>query len=360
MPTLLSPASLAAHAFPHRRAVVVEDKPEAIAALAAPSTEETHRRHCRDAPRPSFLFSGQGSQYVNMGRELYEHEPVFRDTLDLCAHHLREPLGIDLIAALYPPDSEKEAASEKLNQTWLTQPALFAIEYALAQWWISLGVEPAAMVGHSIGEYVAACLAGVFSLEDALAIVAARGRLIYDLPAGSMLAVPLAAAEIHAQRHNFTRRRQQSARCASSPAPRLPSPPTRSRSQSNPSPAAASFTSHAFHSAMMDPILGAFEERLRSVSFNSPRIPYLSNVTGTWIKPEEATDPAYWARHIRSTVRFSDNLAELLRSPDRVLIEAGPGQCAHHARSPAGRTLGQGISVSPASARNCSRAALRA
>ena len=108
----------------------------------------------------------------DMGRELYENEPVFREALDFCAQHLLEPLGLDLRQALYPPQDEKDAAAEKLNQTWLTQPALFSIEYALARWWISLGVEPAAMVGHSIGEYVAACLAGVFSLEDALAIVA--------------------------------------------------------------------------------------------------------------------------------------------------------------------------------------------
>jgi acyl transferase domain-containing protein/thioesterase domain-containing protein/acyl carrier protein len=310
-------------AFPHRRAFVVDDKPEAIAALAA---SDAKKPIAGTAARtaPVFLFSGQGSQYVNMGRELYEHEPVFRDTLDLCSRHLREPLGIDLIAGLYPPDSEKEAASERMNQTWLTQPALFAIEYALAQWWISLGVEPAAMAGHSIGEYVAACLAGVFSLEDALAIVAARGRLIYDLPAGSMLAVPLSAADIHING-------KISLAAVNNPAMCVVSGPTPAIAAYEESLAKQSIvcrrliTSHAFHSAMMDPILGAFEERLRSVSLNSPRIPYLSNVTGTWIKPEEATDPAYWARHIRSTVRFSDNLAELLRSPERVLIEAGPG-----------------------------------
>ncbi len=144
-------------AFPYRRAVVVEDNRESIAALASLDRKKlTAGTAGRTAP--VFLFSGQGSQYVNMGRELYEQEPVFREALNLCAKHLREPLETDLIAALYPPDAEKDDCAERLNQTWLTQPALFAIEYALAQWWKSLGIEPAAMAGHSIGEYVAACL----------------------------------------------------------------------------------------------------------------------------------------------------------------------------------------------------------
>ena len=310
-------------AFPHRRAVIVEDTRESIAALAGLDRKKLIAGTA-GRTAPVFLFSGQGSQYVNMGREHYEQEAVFRGALDLCANHLREHLGIDLIAALYPPDAEKDACAERLNQTWLTQPALFAIEYALAQWWKSLGVEPIAMAGHSIGEYVAACVAGVFSLEDALAIVAARGRLIYDLPAGAMLAVPLPAAEIKLPK-DF------SLAAINSPAMCVVSGPTDAIAAYEESLAKQSivcrrlFTSHAFHSAMMGPILGAFEQRLRGITLHAPRIPYLSNVTGTWIKLEEATDPAYWARHIRSTVRFSDNLAELFSAPDRVLIEAGPG-----------------------------------
>jgi len=309
--------------FPHRRAVVVEDARESIAALAGLDRKRLISGTAGRAA-PVFVFSGQGSQYVNMGRELYEKEAVFRETLDLCAKYLREPLGIDLIAALYPSDAEEESCVERLNQTWLTQPALFAIEYALAQWWRSLGVEPSAMAGHSIGEYVAACLADVFSCEDALAIVAARGRLIYELPAGAMLAVPLAAAEIELPK-------ELSLAAVNNPAMCVVSGPTDAIAAYEESLAKQSiagrrlFTSHAFHSAMMEPILGAFEQRLRGITLHAPRIPYLSNVTGTWIKAEEATDPAYWARHIRSTVRFGDNLAELFSVPERVLIEAGPG-----------------------------------
>ena len=259
-----------------------------------------------------------------MGREIYEHEPVFRDALDTCARHLRDRLGIDLIAAIYPPDEEKDAAAERLNQTWLTQPALFAMEYALAQWWMSQGIQPAAMVGHSIGEYVAACLAGVFSLEDALTVVAARGRLIYDLPAGSMLSVPLAPREVKLTG-------SLSLAAINNPSMSVISGPTAEidaleESLTKQGVACRKlFTSHAFHSSMMEPMLGAFEEKLRGITMNTLRVPYLSNVSGTWIKAEEATDPAYWARHIRSTVRFSDNLAELLKKAETVLVECGPG-----------------------------------
>ncbi|MGA3265020.1 MAG: type I polyketide synthase, partial [Terracidiphilus sp.] len=316
---------LGRHAFPHRRAVAVENTRQAVSALAQAERKQIASGVAAAAAPPVvFMFSGQGSQYADMGRELYENEPVFRETLDLCAQYLLEPLGLDLRQALYPPQKEKDAAAERLNQTWLTQPALFSIEYALARWWISLGVEPAAMVGHSIGEYVAACLAGVFSLEDALAIVAIRGRLIYDLPSGSMLAVPLAAGEIQLS---------GALSLAAVNNPRLcvvsgPTPEITALEESLARQSVASrrlFTSHAFHSAMMDPILGAFEKRLRSFAFQPPRILWLSNVTGTWIKAEEATDPAYWARHIRSTVRFSDCLAELFRKPEQIFLEVGPG-----------------------------------
>ena len=311
--------------FPFRRALVVEDSREAVESLVHADRKMFVSGVVAKTPPPvAFLFSGQGSQYVNMGRELYATEPVFRETLDLCAQYLVEPLGLDLRRAFYPPEEEKESAAAKLDQTWLTQPALFAIEYALAKWWMSLGVEPAAMIGHSIGEYVAACLAGVFSLEDALAIVAFRGRLMFDLPPGSMLAVPLPAAEVPLSGG-------LSLAAINNPNHSVVSGPTSEIAALEESLQKQSVfcrrlhTSHAFHSPIMDSILEVFEQRLQGISLQSPRIPYLSNVSGTWIRPEEATDPGYWAHHLRQTVRFSDCLAELFRKPNMVLIEAGPG-----------------------------------
>jgi acyl transferase domain-containing protein/acyl carrier protein len=313
------------HAFPYRRAFVVEDTREPITPLAADSRRQfVSGVSAKHAPQAVFMFSGQGSQHVNMGRELYEHEPVFREAMDVCAKHLLDPLGLDLRHALYPSESEKDDARERLNQTWLTQPALFAVEYSLARWWISLGIEPAAMVGHSIGEYVAACLAGVFSLEDGLAIAVFRGRLMYGLPAGSMLAISLPVASVLLSGNLSLAAVNSPGQCvASGPSNEIDALEKDLTSQSV--ACRRLLTSHAFHSAMMDPILGAFEERLRGITYRPPRIPYLSNVTGTWIKPEEATDSAYWTHHLRNTVRFADCLAELVRKPEQILIEVGPG-----------------------------------
>ena len=310
-------------AFTHRRAVVVETSPS-IAAVLDAEVQPGSGVASGISPRVVFMFSGQGSQHVNMARELYEHEPVLRETLDLCANHLRGSLALDLRDALFPAPQDVHSAAAKLNQTWLTQPALFAIEYALARWWISLGIEPAAMGGHSVGEFVAACLAGVFSLEDALDITAWRGRLMFDLPTGSMVAVPLPPGDIYLDDALSLAAINNPSMCVvSGPTASIAALEERLAKQSVASRRLV--TSHAFHSAMMDPILGAFEERLRAITLRPPRMPYLSNVTGTWIRPEEATDPAYWARHLRGTVRFADNLSELLHNPANLLVEVGPG-----------------------------------
>jgi len=309
--------------FAHRRAVVAQDVGEAARALTGGDLKPTSPCPPK-APGVAFMFSGQGSQYVNMGREIYETEAAFRETLDFCAERLEPHLGLDLRKLLYSAEDKIENSTEKLNETWLTQPALFAVEYSLARWWMSLGVEPQTMVGHSIGEYVAACLAQVLTLEDALEITAFRGRLIYGLPTGSMLAVPLAPGEVDIDG-------SLSIAAVNNPRQCVVSGPTSAIEKLEDSLAKQSVsyrrlhTSHAFHSAMMDPILDCFVQRISKIVLRPPQIPFLSNVTGTWIKAGEATAPGYWARHLRETVRFSECLRELFGEGDRILLEVGPG-----------------------------------
>src|SRR6185369_17745949 len=185
--------------FNHRRMLVCRDVADAWSALVARDPARVLTQMQKPRSRGVvFMFSGQGAQRVNMGRGLYDSEPAFRDHVDRCVKILLPLIGFDLRDVLYPAAEQSEIAERRLTQTAVTQPALFVIEYALAQLWISWGVRPAAMIGHSLGEYVAACLAGVFTLEDALALVAARGRLFEQLPSGAMLSIPLPEDDVRA------------------------------------------------------------------------------------------------------------------------------------------------------------------
>ena len=311
--------------FNHRAFVVARDATDAVAALRDRGRREGGARDRQGAP-VAFMFTGQGSQHVAMGQGLYESEPVFREALDACREALRAPLGLDLCDVLFARDRSPEQAAEELRQTRLTQPALFAVEYALARLWASIGVEPVAMIGHSVGEYVAACLAGVFSLEDALALVAERGRLMQSLPPGAMLAVPLGEAAVRARLApglDLASLNTPSACVVSGPREAVAQLEQELRLAGVTS--RPLHTSHAFHSAMMDPILPAFAERVAAVPRQAPRLPFVSNVTGDWITAEEACDPAYWARHLRSAVRFADGLGRLAERGNPVLLEVGPG-----------------------------------
>nr|QEO73752.1 Beta-ketoacyl synthase [uncultured bacterium] len=315
--------------FKHRRALVCRGAADAAAALSAPangrcSTSVEERRE-----RPvAMVFSGQGTQYANMARELYETEKTFREDVDRCAEILRPHLGLDLRDVLYPDARRAGQDLPGLEQTALAQPALFVVEYALAKLWIEWGVRPAAMLGHSIGEYVAACLAGVFSLEDALELVAVRGRLMQRLPGGAMLALkcapgeaaPLLAAD---ERLSLAALNGPAACVVSGPVEAVER--LEARCAELHTPARRLRTSHAFHSAMMEPMLAEFTEHLRGVSLRAPQVPYVSNVTGTWITADEATSPAYWARHLRQTVRFAEGVAALAKMRDVLLLEVGPG-----------------------------------
>ncbi|KAB8141160.1 amino acid adenylation domain-containing protein [Chloroflexia bacterium SDU3-3] len=312
--------------FAHRRTLVARDAADAAEALAQADPARLQAGLAPQHELPvAFMFSGQGAQYAHMASGLYASEPVFRAALDRCAELLRPALGRDLRELLFP--AEPLEGNGLLDQTQYTQPALFAVEYSLAQMWMAWGVRPNALIGHSIGEYVAACVAGVLGLEDALALVAARGRLMATLPAGAMLAVALPEAELLPMLGEGL-----DLAAVNSPGMAVVSGPAEAVDALAQALAARDIhtrrlhTSHAFHSAMMDPILDAFAEVVRGVALHAPQLPYISNVTGGWITAEQATDPAYWVRHLRGTVRFADGLAALLADPACALLEVGPGQ----------------------------------
>jgi acyl transferase domain-containing protein/acyl carrier protein len=312
--------------FPHRRVIIAASCEDAAQAIAQNDTRRVIPAVEPQKDRPVvFMFSGQGSQYVGMGRGLYETEPVFREQVDACSERLAPLLGFDLREILYPPASAIEAAHARLSTTAATQPALFVIEYALAQMFIAWGVKPRAMIGHSIGEYVAATLAGVIGRDDALRLVAERGRLM-EVPGGAMIVVPMAErdlslilpAGLSIAAVNGPALCAVSGRAAAIEA-------FKGRLAQQGVEAQSIHAAAAFHSAMMEPILEPFVAVARTVTLSAPALPYLSNVTGQWMSAEDAADPGYWARHIRQTVRFWDALQEVTRDADPLLLELGPG-----------------------------------
>jgi acyl transferase domain-containing protein/NADP-dependent 3-hydroxy acid dehydrogenase YdfG/acyl carrier protein len=314
-------------AFDRRRVLVCRDRVDALSALETHDAARVLTSRQESIERPvTFMFSGQGTQYVNMALGLYECEPTFREQVDLCSELLTPHLGFDLREALYPRVEQAEEAAVRLQQTQLSQPALFVVEYALAQLWMEWGVRPNAMIGHSLGEYVAACLAGVFSLEDALALVAARGRLMQAMPVGAMMAVPLPEQEVRAFLNGkLSLAAVNAANLCVVSGPSDAVHELESELTNKGLAGQRLHTSHAFHSEMMQPVLDSFVEHFKSVRLQAPQIPYVSNLTGTWITATEATDPNYWARHLRQTVRFAEGLEQLLAG-EGILLEVGPGQ----------------------------------
>lgn len=338
-------------AFSHRRYLLCEDRKDAITALGDARSKRVLTGRADESRRPVILLlPGIGDHYVGMACDLYETWHVFRQEVDRCSDILEPHLGIDIRNVIYPANGswKKDRKSQgidlkkmlgrgadapegrdagNLNRTLVAQPALFTVEYAMARLWQSLGITPDAIVGHSMGEYVAACVAGVLSLEDALRLVATRARLVNALPQGAMLAVTLPEAEL---------------------LPLLPGDLSISLINgpslcvvAGPAAAVADFektlnaksiicrhvqNAHAFHSRMLDPIVEPFQKEVGKVRLNAPAIPYISNVTGTWITRSEAADPAYWALHATRTARFSDALRELWRFTNPILLEAGPGR----------------------------------
>ncbi len=321
-------------AFRHRRVVIAADAAQLKAGLQ--STRSQQRLRTDNAPADPagviFLFPGQGSQYIHMGRDLYRTAPVFRDTVDRCCELLQPHLTFDLRTVLYPAPGEEQEAERRLSQTAITQPAIFVIEYAMAKLWMDLGVHPSAMAGHSVGEYVAACLADVYSLEDALALIAARGQMIQSAPAGAMLAVSLSEQDLEPLLSS-----ELSVAAVNSPGQTVASGPEEAIAaleatlRNKKIECRKLRTSHAFHSPMMEAVAEKFVQRVAKIKLHAPQLRYVSNVTGTWITDSQATDPSYWGSHLRNTVRFADCGRTLIgeskaRESSDVLLEVGPGE----------------------------------
>jgi len=315
-------------AFEHRRVLVCQDIDNVLPLLSTPETEPVLTGYQEASQRPVvFMFSGQGSQYVNMAQELYQTEPTFRAQVDSCSELLIPHLGVDLRHLLYPQAEQIEEATLKLKQTAIAQSAIFVVSYALAILWQEWGVSPQATIGHSIGEYVAATIAGVFSLEDALALVAKRGQLMQQQPPGSMLAVFLSEKECQNlldEQLSLAAVNGLSQCVISGPTEAIDNLQQQLSEQKIES--RRLHTSHAFHSQMMEAVLEPFIEYVKQIPLHSPQIPYISNVTGTWITAEQATDPNYWSKHLRQTVRFADGLQELMQESNNIFLEAGPGR----------------------------------
>ena len=319
---------LGRQAFRHRRMVVCQHREDLLRSLDAPFSQEILSQTTDLRNRGiNFLFTGQGSQYVKMGEGLYQNESIFRAQIDRCSQILQPAIGLDLRDILYPSENQLEKISENLQETAIAQPAIFAIEYALAQQWIAWGIKPKAMIGHSLGEYVAACIAGVFSLEDALRLVAIRGKLMQALPKGKMLSISLPEAEI---KPFLNKDISLAAINATNLAVVSGTIEAIAQLEQQLQELSIEYrqlhTSHAFHSAMMEPMLETFQAELQQIKLSPPNIPYVSNVTGDWITAAQAMDSKYWLEHIRQTVRFADGLGTLLQDQDSVLLEVGAGK----------------------------------
>jgi phthiocerol/phenolphthiocerol synthesis type-I polyketide synthase E len=316
-------------AFPYRSFLVSQQHADAITVLAGQAPERLVTAHiAHEKPAIVFLFPGQGTQYIRMAYGLYQNTPVFRQHFASCAAHSKRITGYDLLDILYTSTENDTTAADTLAQTAICQLALFSVEYSLAMLWQAYGVTPAAMIGHSVGEYVAACLSGVFTPEDALTLLAIRGSLMQKQPAGAMLAVALSEQEIQP----FLVADRLSLAVVNSPTQSVVAGPVDAIEQLERHLNQQGIitqrlhSSHAFHSWMMEPLIEEFTHHVQKVMLHPPRIPYISNVTGNWITAQEATDPAYWAKHLRVPVRFSQGIETLLHKQVHVFLEVGPGR----------------------------------
>ncbi|SDO97651.1 Acyl transferase domain-containing protein [Rhodoferax sp. OV413] len=315
-------------AFTHRCAVVANESATAARMLASGEDLITASAPVPEQPAEvAFLFPGGGTQHANMGLALYRGDVKFREDIDHCCELLRPELGLDLRELLFPAPGAEVDADAKLFDIALAQPALFVIEYAMAYWWMRRGVQPTVMMGHSLGEYVAACLSGVFRLEDALRVAALRGRLLQSMPPGAMTAVPLSQAELApflTDGCDLGAANGEQLCVISGPLEAIEAAEQKLRVQGH--LPRRLHVSIASHSAMTQPLLAELEQLIASVPRQAPKIPFISNVTGRLITAAQAVSPNYWAQHLRGTVHFTAGLRTLFEVPGRVVLEVGPGE----------------------------------
>lgn len=328
-PSICYTANAQRSVFEHRLSLVAATSKEAADQLLSFSVNADDskvilgRATGTPSPGPVFLFTGQGSQYSGMGHQLYQSQPAFRQALEDCEVKLQALLGVSLLDLLFNPDQ-----AETLNQTAFTQPALFALEYALAQMWLSWGVKPAAVMGHSVGEYVAACIAGVFSLEDGLKLIAERGRLMQALPSGGAM-VSVLAPEATVQEYLAPYADQVTFAAINGPTSVVISGPASALETITHKLEQASIkvkplvVSHAFHSPLMEPMLKAFEAVARQVDYQLPRVKLISNVTGK-VADQEVATADYWCRHVRQPVMFAAGMQTLYQLGFKTFLEIGP------------------------------------
>lgn len=313
--------------FEKRRAIVCRSADELIARL----DDDKHELYLsgepgQTTPPVAFMFAGQGAQYVGMAKQLYETESVFREEFDRCADILVQLGAADIRALTFDSEPDNKTSIEAMNQTENTQPALFVIEYCLAKLWMHWGIVPNAMIGHSVGEYAAACLSGVFTLEDSLALVSLRGRLMQSASRGSMLAVSISSQEVQgylSERIELAGINATSLCVLSGDTDDILN--VQKQLDAQEITCTLLKTSHAFHSRTMEPILDEFEKAVVAANPQPPSRPFLSNLTGSWITDQEAVDPRYWSRHLRCPVLFAAGISKLLEDSERVFLEVGPG-----------------------------------
>lgn len=332
-------------AFDYRKTITCSHVKQAVDALLSKDSRKVKTSASRGEERPViFMFPGLGAQYVNMGYDLYKHEPVFCQEMDRCFEILKPLMGYDIKEIIYPDDSVSKVrevarvsgestpvptaspVAERINQFEIAQAVVFIFEYALAKLLIAWGIKPQAMIGYSFGEYAAACLSGVFSLEDALKLVTRRGQLIVKTPPGRMLSVPLPEQDLEPLLHGeLSIAIDNGSSCIV--AGEVSQIEAFENSLKEKKYICFPLQSeYAIHSHLMARVSSEFAAELRKIRLDQPLIPYISNLTGNWIKVEEATDPGYWSKHLEHTVQFSAGIKKIMEKPNAIFLEIGPGR----------------------------------